>query len=202
MVHVENLPLLLARKVLHAPNHAPADGRAYVTIHAVDVQASRHQKLVPCGPLGTIHDYVGFYFGRRSPMLYRLHTGYNVTKVLQADIAYLVSSVQEVVAASLPFVFTDGHSLATLTAWFDDLDDLSSVDWRIVNANQWNDTPEHPDRQRRKQAEFLVYQSVPWHLIEQIIVLDPAVAARVEGILSDHPVDARRPVRVERSWYY
>src|SRR5581483_8231184 len=81
IVHVDNLPLIVARGALHAFNHALSDGRTYVTIHDADVQASRQRRAVPCGCGGTILDYVGFYFGHRSPMLYCVHTGWNVRPV-------------------------------------------------------------------------------------------------------------------------
>lgn len=63
IVHVDTLSTLLARGGLHAPNRTPADGLPYRTIHNTDVQAGRSIRQIPCGPRGTIHDYVPFYFG-------------------------------------------------------------------------------------------------------------------------------------------
>ena len=74
IVHIANLPVCLQRGGLHAPNYAPEDGYAYRTIHNTQIQAKRHRRAIPCGPGGTIHDYVGFYFGVHSPMLFQLHT--------------------------------------------------------------------------------------------------------------------------------
>src|SRR5579862_8303188 len=112
MVHIDNLATILARGALHAPNHVPLDGRPWVSIHATQTQADRGRSPVPCGPRGTILDYVGFYLGPRSPMLYRVHTGYDVARVDQSNIVYLTSSAQVVAAHPLGFVFTDRHSLA------------------------------------------------------------------------------------------
>jgi hypothetical protein len=110
IVHVDTLPTLLRRGGLHAPNHTPADGLPYRTIHNATVQASRRNRVVPCGPGGTVHDYVPFYFGPHSVMLLNLHTGrvegYNGG---QEPIIYLVTSIGRIVAAGLPYVFTDGH---------------------------------------------------------------------------------------------
>ena len=69
LVHVDNLDVLLRRGGLHAPNHTPNDGLSYRTIHNVDIQAERRIRTIPCGPRGTVHDYVSFYFGFLSPML-------------------------------------------------------------------------------------------------------------------------------------
>src|SRR5687768_5578211 len=76
LMHVDNLDGCLTRGALYSPNHSPKDGIAYRTIHRQDVQDSRRVHLVPKGPRGTVHDYVAFYFGPRSVMLYQLHTGW------------------------------------------------------------------------------------------------------------------------------
>ena len=200
IVHIDNLSTILARGNIHAPNHVPADGRAWTGIHDVTTQAARGQLPVPCGPRGVILDYVGFYFGPRSPMLYRIHTGHNVARVDQSNIAYLVSTVQAVAGAGLGFVFYDRHSLARVAACYDNLARLNEVDFQTCNATQWNTTPQFPDRQEKKQAEFLVHRAMPWSLVGQVGVVNAAAAARVNEILAG---SVHRPsVSVEGSWYY
>jgi len=159
---VDNLPVILQRGGLHAPNHVPDDGLVYRTIHNVDIQNVRQIRRIPLGLCGTIHDYVPFYFGPRPPMLYQLHTGrvagYNEG---QPPLIYLVSTVQAVDEAGLRWVFSDGHGIAHFTSWFDSLADLTEVDWDAVYATWWRDTEDDMDRQRRKQAEFLVHEFCP-----------------------------------------
>lgn len=203
IVHVDNLPTLLRRGGLHAPNATPADGLPYRTIHNTDVQAGRSVRRIPCGPRGTVHDYVPFYFGPLSVMLLNLHTGRvpGYTEG-QRPIVYLVSSIARVNAAGRPWVFSDGHGLAALTSWYDDPDRLTEVDWEIVGARYWADRPEDNDRQRRKQAEFLVWSDLPWSAVAGIGVIDGDAKARVEAALAAHPAGARTPVRVKRDWYY
>ncbi|MCX7048794.1 MAG: DUF4433 domain-containing protein [Candidatus Sumerlaeota bacterium] len=202
MAHIDNLPTLLERNALHAPNHLPHDGLPYVGIHSAQTQADRGTKPVPCGPGGIISDYVGFYFGTRSPMLYRIHTGHGVTQVDQSSIVYLVSSAQAAQAAGLGFVFYDGHSLAAFSEAFADLGRLDAVDWTAVNLTYWNDTPDDMDRQRRKQAEFLVHRSMPWRLIERIGVCNSRARARVAAALAARPERHQPVISVESSWYY
>jgi len=200
MVHIDNLPTLLARAALHAPNHVPADGRPWTPIHATQTQADRGRVAVPCGPRGVILDYVGFYFGPRSPMLFRVHTGRDVARVDQSNIAYLVSSAQSVAESGLGFVFYDRHSLARVAACYDDLARLCEVDFETCYAERWNTTPQHPDRQEKKQAEFLVHRAMPWSLIDTVGVANAAAEARVDAILAD---SVHRPtVAVKRTWYY
>ncbi|MBL8226400.1 MAG: DUF4433 domain-containing protein [Chromatiales bacterium] len=203
MVHVESLPTILTRGALHAPAFTPSDGLPYRTIHSTQVQASRQVKAVPCGPLGTVHDYVPFYFGPLSVMLLNLKTGrvegYNEG---QAPLIYLVSTAQAVAAAGCRYVFTDGHGLARFTEWFDDLGRLDAVDWSLVGARYWKDLPEDNDRQRRKQAEFLVWQSMDWGLVDGIGVLNAAMKGKVEDVLRKNPHRKQVRVTVAPRLYY
>ncbi|MBI2569768.1 MAG: DUF4433 domain-containing protein [Candidatus Schekmanbacteria bacterium] len=202
-LHVDNLPVCLARAALHAPNHVPQDGHGYKTIHNVDIQQQRRTRTVACGPGGVIHDYVPFYFGPRSPMLFQLHTGRVAGYTEgQAPLIYLVSTAQQVQANGVGFVFSDGHGIAAFTSWFDNLADLDKVDWGAVAAQYWADTVDDMDRQRRKQAEFLVHRACDWRLIQEIGVLNGTVKARVEGILAGYPAPLGRPVNVHPEWYY
>ncbi|RJP39076.1 MAG: DUF4433 domain-containing protein [Phycisphaerales bacterium] len=162
----------------------------------------RARARVPCGPGGEIRDYVGFYFGPRSPMLYRIHTGWGVKRVDQSAIAYLVSSAQVVASAGLRFVFTDRHSLARVASFSDRLDQLGIVDFDVAYAEQWSTTPEYPDRQEKKQAEFLVHGAMPWPLVGEIGVLNQKASDRVRAILAAYPDRHRPRVFCEPSWYY
>lgn len=202
-MHIDNLRGCLERRGLCAPNHCPDDGLAYRAIHSEEVQNARHVTKIPAGPGGTIHDYVPFYFGYHSPMLLNLKTGrvpgYNEG---QAPLIYLVSTAQAVRDSGAGFVFSNGHGLATFTDWFDDLAQLDQVDWGMVYQRYWSDTLGDMDRQRRKQAEFLVHRFCDWSMIREIGVTDQTMKGRAEEILSDYPPCLSRPVTVRRDWYY
>jgi hypothetical protein len=203
LVHVDNLAALLARGRLHAPLHVPADGLAYRTIHDANVQANRRIKQVPCGPGGTVHDYLPFYFGPLSVMLLQLKTGHvpGYTEG-QEPLVYLRTTVQAVAQAGCPYVFTDGHGLAKFTSWFDDLAQLDAVDWPLVRDRFWADSLEDNDRKRRKQAEFLVWQGLDWDLLDGIGVFSSGMQQRVQGIIGSCPDRKQVPVLVTRGLYY
>jgi hypothetical protein len=203
-IHLDNLDLLLRRGGLYAPNHTPDDGLHYHTIHDEAVQAGRHVATIPCGPGGTLHDYVPFYFGSHSPMMLQLKTGrvegYDEG---QAPLIYLVTTVEAVQTAGMRYVFSDGHGLATgLTDWFDDPADFGEVDWNMVKQKYWADTLDDDDRQRRKQAEFLVHQFLDWSLIKGIAVINDTVKQQVEAVLAEFPRLHQPPVKVIPGWYY
>lgn len=202
-LHVDNLEVVLRRGGLHPPNHTHNDGLCYKTIHNRDIQEERRIRRITCGPRGVIHDYVSFYFGYLSPMLLQLKTGrvegYDEG---QEPLIYLVSSAQRVRDSEAGFVFSDGHGIAAFTKWYDDLADLDKVDWDMVYQRYWADTVDDMDRQRRKQAEFLVCQLCNWELIQEISVLNLAMKGKVEGIMDQFRGMHRPVVRVRRDWYY
>lgn len=203
IMHVDNLALCLRRGMLHAPKHVPKDGETYRAIHNEEISQRRAVREIPCGPHGVLHDYVCFYLGRRPPMLLQLSSGqvkgYDEG---QEPIIYLVSSVQTITKAGLRFVFSDGHGIANFTSWFDDVSKLAEVDWDVMDEVYWNDTIDDPDRQRRRQAEFLVHRKCPWEHIHEIVVIDVKVKKRVNAILAQFDRALHRPVRVEQDWYY
>lgn len=201
-LHVANLEACLHRSALHAPNRTPDDGHTYRTIHNQEIQERRRARKIPCGPNGVIHDYVSFYFGPRSPMMLQLHSGRveGYTEG-QEPLVYLVSSAQGVEANGTPFVFSDGHGVAAYTSWYADLTKLDQVDWEAVGADYWADTMDDMDRQRRKQAEFLIHKQCDWALIESIAVLNKKAKEKVEAVLSGFDPALHRPVIIRRAWY-
>ncbi len=136
-------------------------------------------------------------------MLLNLHTdrvpGYTDG---QAALAYLVVSVEDVAAAGCGFVFYDGHALASFSRAFDDLQRLDQLDWKTIAARKWNDTDDDPDRQRRKQAEYLVHRELPWSLVRGVAVMNDTRRQQVEAILASFPSALHRTVAVLPKWYY
>jgi|JI10StandDraft_1071094.scaffolds.fasta_scaffold403558_2 hypothetical protein len=163
-----------------------------------DIRTLRARKKVPVGPGGVLHDYVPFYFGERSPMLYANHVG----KVLnnqsgQKPLIYLVSTVNLVRAHTFDWVFTDGHAVRSQTRFFDDVEDLDQVDWDAVGARYWANPPA---LKRRKQSEFLVLRFMPIAAIKRIVVLNEESADATKKILA--AAKSNLPVRAKPDWYY
>lgn len=201
MVHIDNLEILARRGGIHAPTCYPDDGLPYRSIHDESIRQRRGKRMIPCGPGGSIDDYVSFYLGPRSPMLYRIWRGAVEYEGGQRPVVYLVSSVQKLQELRLPFVFSDGHGLQALTRWFDNPAALQTLDWQTIQAQFWNDTEDDPDRCRRKQAELLVHHFVPWEALLGIAVLNEEVKAEVEALLQALLKESTH-VRVRKDWYY
>ncbi len=199
ITHCDNLAAILQAGELRAVATLPAPPAVSVAHNSI--QARRATTRVPCGPGGCLHDYVPFYFGPRSPMLYALHRG-SVAGYAdgEAPIVHLVCNAEDVASAGHRFVFTDGHAAIAYSEYYDDLAKLGCVDLALMRATSWADTPDDPDRKRRRQAEFLVHERVPWSLVERIVVRDGAIRDRVESVVRS--AGEVTPVEVQSRWYY
>ncbi|WP_415878963.1 DUF4433 domain-containing protein [Methylomonas sp. TEB] len=200
ITHIDNLAGIIRADGLLAHNGVEDD---YTDIAHQTIQTQRNRRLVPCPPGGALHDYVPFYFCRRSPMLYAIHkdniAGYHGG---QQSIVYLVSELASVQQAGLSFVFTDGHAIMQVSEFYNDEADLNKIDWPLMKAKLWKDTDEDPDRKRRRQAEFLLHRRCPWSLISGIAVFDEAMKSRVESLLDDLKPAHLPRVKVLPAWYY
>lgn len=199
ITHVENLAAILAANGLIAYNSLQSGG--YVNIADEGIQVRRERKRVPCGPRGTLHEYVPFYFAPRSPMLYLIDKGgVPGYEGGQEPVIYLKTTAEVVRDAGCAFVFSDGHAIMEPSQFYEDLGDVGKLDWDILNGQFWFDTNAYPDRKRRRQAEFLVWQKFPWPLVQEIGVKTERMRIRVERVLAG--ADYQPAVRVRRGWYY
>jgi hypothetical protein len=200
--HVRNLSGILTAGCVEADSLVDRSSALRVEAGDLNVKARRKDRRVLLAPSGRVADYVPFYFAPRSPMLYTLSKG-NVPTYTdgQDPLVYLASSTEAVAAAGLSCLFSDGNCASPLTEVFDDLAALeSAVDWEIMTAKMWSNTPDDQDRMRRRMAEFLVHQRVPVACISLIVVRRETMKGQVGAILADHGSDI--PVAVRPWWYF
>ncbi len=200
ITHIDNLDFILKSKVLSCPNSNNCNPN-FIGIGDLSLIKSRKSRKIPIAPNGGFSDYVSFYFGARSPMLYNIQKGFNnVPKRNPADIIYLISSFQKVKENKLEFVFTDGHGYHQFSQFFNKEEDLKEIDWKAVNLIRWNDTEDDPDRKRRKQAEFLIYKEVPISTIGAIAVYNEEVKSKTLTKLAKYNIECH--VIVKPNLYY
>ncbi len=177
---ITNLPGVLDHGLLSKHElqrrRLPAVSIAYDTI-----QSRRSRMHVPCGPGGGVHDYVPFYFCRRSPMLHAVvEQGY----AEQHDIIYLRCPIT--LLEQYRCVFTNASANTNVAPqFFEHPNDLDAIDWDAVETWRWGSkydvTGELPVRQA-KQAELLVHRRVDPSAIAEIVVWNEDVAERVRGM--------------------
>ncbi len=150
-----------------------------------------------------VGECVPFYFCPRSIMLYLLHRGNDPDLSYhggQEPIVHLQADLQ----ASIEWAHSEGKRWAfTLSnagsSYFEDrssLSDLHEINWNAVQANVWT----NPEIKEGKQAEFLVEERFPWHLVEEIGVFSRGVYGQVTNLLAEH--SHRPPVQIRNNWYY
>ena len=201
MTHIRNLPRILEQGGLWSDSQASQRKVTQQGIGHRNIKRRRTSKIITVGQGGYLCDYVPFYFCHHSPMLYAIHTGgvegYNGG---QKEVVYLITSVNTVRKAGLPFVFTDGHAAMAISRQYTDPADLTRLDWPVIDANFWKNTEDDGDRERRKQAEFLVHDFLPWPLIRGIAVQTQPMADQVLALLAGQTYIP--PVQVKPAWYY
>ncbi|HMQ49692.1 MAG TPA: DUF4433 domain-containing protein [Saprospiraceae bacterium] len=152
ITHIDNLPHILRHGLVIAssPNADP-NFRAIGDQSLIGV---RKDLDAPNPPGGTFSQYIPFYLGHRSPMLYQITTGYEgVEKIPQSDIVYIVADHECIVQKGLTWFFTDGHARHGMTQFYTDERGFNDLDWDAIYATQWRNTEDDSDRQRKKQAE-------------------------------------------------
>jgi hypothetical protein len=200
ITHVDNLSLILKETGLWSDAQRIERGLTSTNIAHSALKERRLITQIPLLTGNTLGVYVPFYFCNRSPMLYSIHTesveGYASG---QKEIVYLVSSLERVVRHTNDWCFTDGHGVEAVTQFYTNRNEIPKIDWNVIDHWSWKNTQEDNDRKRRKQAEFLVKDFFPWHLIEKIGVYDKAHKEFVEQLL----VQPNDPIiNIEPKWYY
>ncbi|MBG9587219.1 type II toxin-antitoxin system toxin DNA ADP-ribosyl transferase DarT [Cytobacillus firmus] len=201
ITHYRNLPSILENGELLAYSKISYDKISYNDIAHQNIQSRRSTTTIEVSPYGMLHDYVPFYFAPRSPMLYAINNGkVEGFKGTQDDIIYLVTKTNKILDSGRDFVFTDGHAIMALTEFYNDLTYLDEIDWSVMESKYWNDTDEFPDRKRRRQAEFLVHESVPLEFLIGIGVRNERIKTIVEEFIKDYSVNMK--ILQKPSFYY
>ncbi len=165
------------------------------------IKQRRARRPVPTCQQGYLSDYVPFYFAPRSPMLYAIHCGtVENYQEGQSSVLHLVSKVETVAEKQLPFTFTNGHAEMMPTEFYESLDDIDKIDWKLMKAEFWNDTEDDINRKWRRQAEFLVHNHFPIELVAGIGVISEEIKSQVEEILRIFKKEIT--VAVLPQWYY
>ncbi|RKN29934.1 type II toxin-antitoxin system toxin DNA ADP-ribosyl transferase DarT [Micromonospora musae] len=203
--HIDNLPAILKAGRLYSDSSVGP--QLATNVGAVEIKTRRRQRLVPCPPGGSVADYVPFYFAPRSPMMYRIACDHRDGKSGcypggDDPLIYLVSSVEQVDAAGLSWVASDGNCAVGLTTFSAQLDELATlVDWPLLQEQIWRNIPEDMDRMRRRAAEFLVHREFPLDLLVGYAVRTEQRREQLRQVFREagmiEPYVAVRP-----AWYY
>lgn len=148
-----------------------------------------------------VGDCVPFYFCPRSVMLYLMYQGNHPELTFrggQEPIIHFEADLHAAVAWANANRQRWAFTLSNAGAYYFedrcDLAQLGEINWAAVQARDWKALKEG------KQAEFLLEQAFPWHLVERIGVKSAETYRQVVNAL---PASDHRPrVEVLTDWYY
>jgi hypothetical protein len=70
----------------------------------------------------------------------------------------------------------------------------------VEDVSMWANTPDDPDRRRRRGAEFLVHQVLPFELVDVLCVYDGGARSEVAAAAADAGWEVE--IHIRRNWYF
>ena len=198
ITHIDNLPDIIEHGLL-STNERCRLGISHNNIASEDIQYRRSTMMVSCGCGGVIHDYVPLYFCKRCPML--LAIIYN-QRVSEQQIIYLEFPIQ--ILEHNQSVFTNRSANASIPPnFYDDTSNLINLNWNAIDTWSWGQQYDNEvDISQEKQAEALIYETLPLDLLKRIVVRDNQCKVIVENIVRECRADIPNIVIGGRNYYF
>lgn len=179
MVHIANVPHILQYGIVR--KDSPYANPNYVPIGDVSVIGTRKNRILKDG--SCLSDYIPFYFGPRSPMLYVIQNGFNnVEKQVPENIVYCVIKLEDLIHSDIECIFSDGHALNAMTNFYskERLKDIGTlVSYADVYERHWNPQDFGDETKRKKEAELLVKSDIPVQMISGFVVYNQAACDKL-----------------------
>jgi len=199
ITHIDNVPWIL-RNGIYCRNSDVMDPN-FLIIGNEDLISKRASRTVPIIPNGQLSDYIPFYFIPFSPMMYNIKTGYNgIKKLPNSKIAILVSSLNSLAESGHLFVFTDRHAYLRTARFFNQVADLSEIDWPLLQSRDFRRDPDDPDKFARYEAEALVHQHLPIDKLAGIVCYGENERRTILTAAEDANVQIQ--VAARSGWYF
>ena len=200
ITHVDNLPNIIKSGGLWCDKKRVGKGFDSTNIAHADIKERRLKIPVPLYSGTTLANYVPFYFCNRAPMLYSIHTGYvKGYSDGQDSVIYLVTTIARVLESESRWCFTDGHAVMTFSEFYNQIADLSKIDWLVIDnwswRTHWKIMTVNAENRRSFGGGFC-----SWDLFDKIGVISNGIKKRVENILQTQSYQP--DVSIEPSWYY
>jgi len=204
ITHIDNLPGIIATGGLLSDAQAlECKGPAQV-IGMASIKRRRIEELeVSCHPGTKVGEYVPFYFCPRSIMLYVIYCGNHPELAYRGGQDFIVHLEADLLAVvrwadqnGTRWAFSLSNAGAYYTEFRSNIKNLNELDWDAISATDFRD----PDVKERKQAEFLLYEKCPLHLIERIGVFNSHAKKKVQDAFLGKNWTPR--VEILPEWYY
>jgi hypothetical protein len=178
-VHLDNLEGIIRDGLLSNAEQL----RRCVSHHSIaiaKIQNTRSTMEVTCDPGGVVHDYVPFYFCKRSPMLLSVVNARNVD---QQFLVYLVVPISILDDEGTVFTDSSANRANDPPNFFTRASDLDHLSWGEIDSHKWNSATE--DLKQQKMAELLIHNDVPWSSVSRVIVWNDGIASAVREMCEE-----------------
>jgi hypothetical protein len=206
ITHIRNLSEILRSGCIWSDARRVDLGLNCEIVGLSDIKRRRLLEIeVDCHPDTKVGQYTPFYFCPRSIMLYILHKGNHPDLNYhegQQPIVHLQADLRETVhwaeANNRRWAFSDRNAGTFYANFYNNLEQLDQINWGAVQSTDFGNMIVKDG----KQAEFLLWESFPWVLVERIGVYNAGVAQQVNQVLGNSGVAHRPVVDVKPVWYY
>lgn len=199
IIHYKNLSYIL--KHGFCTKDSPKADPNYISIgDPLLIKSRRIHDVLVNPPNGTLGEYIPFYFGSRSPMLYNIYKGYGVKQFPQEEIIYLCCKLQDIIESEYEWCFTDGHAKTKTTEFFNNINYLERINKQDVDATYWIANEKDKDIRRKKQAEFLVKSELNANFISIIVTYNENMKNIVTELVKNTNLNIK--VGYRASFYY
>jgi hypothetical protein len=153
ITHIHNMVHDLLHGLFIAKS--PTSNPDYLQIGDSTLIDYRKEIAAPDPPGGTLSDYVPFYFGPRSPMLFQVATGWeDIQQYPQEEIIYYITSVPVIKEHRLEYFYTDGHARSLTSIPYTEDDGFEKLDWDAIFATNWRSDERDLRRKEKNNQSF------------------------------------------------
>lgn len=167
------------------------------------IKARRLTLPVSCHQGTTVGQYVPFYFCPRSIMLNIIYYANHPDLAYrggQNPIIHLVIDINKTIewaeSNQKKWAFSDKNAGAYLAEFYSSVDNIDKINWQAVESRDFKDS----QVKEGKQAEFLLYDFMPWSLVEKIGVYNAEIQQQVIEMLDQ--TEHKPIISIEKSWYF
>jgi hypothetical protein len=152
ITHFDNLDSIIEHGLL-CTTQKIKKGISHKNIAESGIQSRRESTIIPGTNNLTVHDFVPFYFAKRTPMQLAVINKKNIDQELMIYIAVPISIIQKRSGS----LFTDASANTDIMPRFylyDESHLLDNLNWDMIEAKKWS-YPNDKDR-HEKMAELLI----------------------------------------------
>lgn len=195
--HTDNLESIIENGVL-CTNLKNSQNVPHTDVAEQGIQERRSLMPVPGTNGKKIHDFVPFYFSKKTSMQLGVINKKNVDQPL---IIYLAVPL-EIIELKSGVVFTDASANTDVPPNFynsSNVDQLNSLNWGAIDDNKWGCPTE--EYRHQKMAELLVPDSINFSDVAHIIVWNDFIKDGVESVFKNKGLNSPKIV-FDRDHYY